>query len=146
MANFQYKSTAGGSWTDVPSYAVHGTYEGNIELVYPPAEQFDGLGRPCGAVGQPSVRISSGLMTASGMVFWQSFFSAASNLSASIWLKVFDPRSTKLGASAWTTCSGYLLRPAWKRIKVGGDSPTQANTWYYGVEIVVNNCDTVNVT
>jgi hypothetical protein len=139
MANFQVRIN--GTWTDIPSYAFHGTYEGTVELRYPQFTDYDGLGRPCGAVGKPVGIIQSPFMTGCGMGWWNARFDAATCTTSSIVIKLFNPRTTQAGANAWTSCSGWLQRPTYSRVRPGGDNTASANTYYYDVEIRINNCE-----
>ncbi len=141
MTLFQYK-VGSGIWTDVPSYAFAGTYENGAVIVYPEATQYDGTGKQCAAIGKPSIVIKSSLMTASGLSFWQSFFSSSLATTASISLWAFNPRSLGAGASAWTSCSGWMARPKFERVKLDNVMARSgsANTWYYSVEIRIENC------
>lgn len=138
--NLQYRMTSADMWADVPSYALMGTYNGTIELQYPETSDFDGLGRACGAVGQPKAVIKANAMTSCGMMFWQSRFSTSVETSSSIYLMMFDSRSGSSGSGAWTSVSGHLMRPKYSRVKVGGDDATRYGTIFYDVEIAVNNC------
>jgi hypothetical protein len=141
MANLQYRKKITDSWADVPSAALQGTYEGMLAIQYPEANEMDGLGRPCGAIGFPTVQINATVMNACGMVFWQGLFDTAAAVSASMYLKAFNPRVVVGGATAWTTGSGYLCRPKYSRVKPGGDSADLNRTLYFDVEITINNFD-----
>jgi hypothetical protein len=145
MASFRYKN-AGGSWTDVPSYAFAGTYENGVVLTYPEATQYDGVGKQCAAIGKPSIVIKSSLMTASGLSFWESFFSSSIATTASISLTAFNPRLLTAGSLAWTSCSGWMSRPKFSRVKLDDVQLRSGctNTWYYTVEIHVDNCVVVS--
>ena len=139
MANFQVRLN--GTWTDIPSHAFHGTYEGTVELRYPTAGEFDGLGRPCGAFGRPVGIISTPMMTGSGMGWWSGRFDAATCTTSSIVIRLFNPRTTAQGESAWVACSGWLMRPTYSRVRPGGDSAASGTTYYYDVEIRINQCE-----
>lgn len=139
MANFQYK-VGGGSWTDVPSYAIHGTYAGTVELLFPEAAERDGLGRACAAIGKPWLHYKSGLLTASGMSFWNSFFSSSTATSASLAIKAYNSRSASSGSGAWWSCSGYMARPKWGRSQPI-DTAACSRTWFYDVEFVIENLE-----
>jgi len=128
MANFQYKTTSGGTYVDVPAKAYYGTYGGTLEVKYPEAADRDGLGRPCAAIGQPSIIMRSNLMTHDGIAFWEeTLFTGTTATYAELWLKVYDARN-----SAWTAYHGYLARPKWNRMIVGSGNSTP---YYYDVEI-----------
>ncbi len=136
MANFQRK-LPGGNWTDVPAYAVHGTYEGTVELSYPEATDRDGLGRACAAIGKPTLHVKSSLMTASGMSWWHEPFSSSAATSACVYFKIYNPRLSATGSLAWWSCSGWQARPTFQRLRIGGDTAACSMTWYYDVEISV---------
>lgn len=130
MGNFQYKTSSGGSWTDVPLSAYHGSYEGTYELIYPQPQAVTGMGRPCAAIGLPKIKLSSTLMTASGMSFWQGKFASDSSLDAEFWLTVRNARN-----DTWEKYTGWLLRPSYNRIQIGTGS---LNTMYSDVEITID--------
>jgi len=130
MGNFQYKTSSAGSWTDMPLTAYHGTFEGSYELIYPESQFKTGLGRPCAAIGMPKIKLSSNIMTASGMNFWQSKFSSTSTLDVEFWISVRNSRN-----DLWEKYTGWLLRPTYNRVAIGTGS---LNTMYYDVEITVD--------
>jgi len=129
MANFQYKTSSGAAYADVPTAAFQGTYDGTLEVRYPDAGEMDGLGRACGAIGQPQISLHSGLMTATGMDFWQNLFATTTATYVELWLKVLDVRT-----NSWDEFHGYLQRPKFSRMIPGSSSTT---IWYYDVEITM---------
>lgn len=145
MANFQYKNLAG-TWTNIPSCAYAGTYEGGPVVYYPEAGAYDGSGKPCAAIGNPYITIKSTLMTACGMNFWQGFFDTTESTSASIAIKAHNPRSlwsASAGATAgWSAWSGRMRRPKWDGVRVGRDTMNESTTWFVNVEITIENCET----
>lgn len=142
MANCQYKLNSADSWTDIPAYALHGMLEGGPALNYPEADEYDGLGRRCAAVGKPTIIAQSELMTGCGFTFWNSFFGSNANAtSASCWVKAFDPRESGSGALTWKSCSGYITRPTFRNLRIGGDTTASGTTYYRDVEIRVESCD-----
>ncbi len=140
MGNFQRK-LPGGNWSDVPAYAVHGTYEGTVQLSYPEAEERDGLGRACTAIGKPLLQIKSSLLTACGMSYWNEPFSSSTATSACVYFKIYNPRVATTGSAAWWSCSGYQTRAKYERMRIGGDTAACSLTWYYDVEITVENLE-----
>ena len=135
MANFQYKSSSGGSFADVPLTAYGGTYEGSFEVLYPPTAARDGTGKPCASIGKPKVEMKSVLMSACGLDWWQDFFADDVATSTEFWIKGKNPRT-----NLWVSYTGWLLRPAWSRVQVGSAS---VNTLYFDATITVDLCDTV---
>ena len=129
MANFQYKSASGGSWTDVPVSAYHGTLAGTFDVSYPQTQDYTIAGRACAAIGQPFITLQSRLMTASGLNFWMSKFAASNYGDIEFWLTAYD---TYRGA--WTYYTGWLKRPTYQRVQLGSGSH---NTLYEGVEIIL---------
>ncbi len=130
MANFQYKTASGGSWTDVQTSAYHGTMAGTAEVIYPESQARDGTGRPCAAIGVNQLSIKSQRMSACGMDWWQGKFSSSAAVDVEFWLTGKDPRTNN-----WRKWTGWLLRPVWSRIQVGSGS---INTLYEGVELVLD--------
>ena len=130
MGNFQYKSTSTGSWTDVPTTAYHGTFMGSFDVVYPEAQDRDGNGLPCGAVGPRHIKLRSEIMTASGLHFWQNFFSNEYATSREFWLTAKNPRT-----NLWSRYTGWLLRPTYERVQIGSGS---MSTLYSGVDITID--------
>jgi len=139
MANFQISISK--SWSDIPSHAFHGTYEGTVEVRYPQSTEYDGTGKPCAAFGKPTGIITTPFLTGSGMGWWSARFDAAACTTSSIVIKLFNPRTQGTGADAWLTCSGWLQRPTYSRVRPGGDTAASGTTYYYDVEIRINNLD-----
>jgi hypothetical protein len=127
MANFQYKTT--GAWGDVPKEAYQGTYEGSFSVLYAQPESYDGNGRRCGTVGNPTLRLQANIMTACGLLFWQNLIGATAQ-DAAISITAINPHT-----AAWSGWTGYLEHPTWARVSHGSSS---ANTFYYDVNVVVN--------
>jgi len=119
-----------------------GTYEGHVALEYPMALDRTLAGQPCATTGLPTFVMRSAIMTACGVGWWQSRFSASTDVSASIILKVFDPRSGAESGNAWVSGSGYLLRPKFASVRPGGNSLVKTRTIYTDVEITVMEFDT----
>lgn len=129
---FQYKTSSGGTWTDVPVGAWPED-DGALFLEYPKASELDGLGRPCGAYGRPRIVIKSARMTETGMSFWRGLFASAASEYVTIWLKVYSPRS-----AAWEAWTGVMHRPSFADLAPGSGA---ANTLYQNVEIIVTECE-----
>ena len=127
MANFQYKTSSDGAYADVSATAYYGTYSGTLEVKYPEANERDGLGRPCAAIGQPVIIMQSSLMTHDGVSFWEGLFATTTATYVELWLKVYNARD-----GLWTAYHGYLSRPKWNRMIIGNGNST---TYYYDVEI-----------
>ena len=122
MSSFQYKN-GGGNWVDVPVAAHPDAEGGSISVVYPEPKARDGLGAPCGAVGQPEIVVRFSRMTGTGWNFWQGFFASAALLDVTLTgLTAFDPRS-----GTWKKYTGTLLRPTAETIQAGASA---ARTWY----------------
>ena len=140
--NLQYKMTLSGSWSDVPSYALMGVRDGALDLLYPEATERDGLGRPCGAIGKPTMTIRSPIMTSVGMAFWQGRFSNSAEVSASMWIAGYDIRTgSYTGTAAWSSVCGYLARPKYARVTVGGDDAAINQTIWRDIEITLYECE-----
>jgi len=134
MGNFQYKT--GGTWVDVPDTAHPDDDQGSIVVEYPAATARDGTGLPCAAIGSPRIVIRFGRMIGTGMAFWLAFFSAVTDLSATMTgLTAYDPRT-----ATWVKYTGTLLRPTFSQVQ---PTATAARTWYMDGEIVI---DQVTVT
>ncbi len=129
---FQYKTSAGAAWADVPVGAWPET-DGALFVDHPKAEALDGLGRPCGAYGRPRIVIRSPHMTQTGITFWQGLFASPSDEHVTIWLKAYDPRS-----GSWSPWSGVLHRPTFDDLAPGAGA---SNTLYNDVEIIVTECE-----
>lgn len=130
MGNFQYKS--GSTWYDVPDYAHPDNEGGSIALVRPEPTAKDGLGAPCGAVGQANVVIRASRLRGDGWAWWQTFFANANELSTTLaGITAYDERS-----GTWKQCTdGRLLRPK------GTCRPgaSLVRTLYSDIEIVIEN-------
>lgn len=134
MASFQYYVTSS-PWVDVPKEAYQGTYEGDFTLQYPLPEAFDGTGRRCAAVGRPTLRLKSTIMTACGMKFWQNTVQTAASVQDTlIGITAVNPYT-----GAWAGYTGYAERPTWGRVSHGSAS---GNTFYYDVTVVINELTT----
>ena len=127
MGNFQYKN--GATWTDIPD-AAKPDDAGSIMVVYPEPTARDGNGQPCGAVGQPRIVIKFSKMLDTGMAFWRGLFANATDLSASVSVTAFDPRS-----GTWKKYLGTLLRPTAGTVQAGASG---GRTWYREGEIMVD--------
>jgi hypothetical protein len=118
----KYKTSSGGTLTDIPSYALAGTYAGGYDLVYPPAPDLDGLGIPCGIVGLPDIVIQAPRLSGTGFEWWRALFGTTATVEhKTIWLQVRNARSGEV--ETWT---GNLLRPTYAKQHIGS---TDANTW-----------------
>lgn len=97
-------------------------------LVVPEPTGFDGLGRPCGAVGLPRYVARRKYITAAGHTWWMAWFVAnPAALSVAVTnIAVYNPYY-----EAWQMfATGTMLRPKWESENSG--------IWYadYMVEIV----------
>ena len=129
MANFKYKTASGGTWTDVPTAAYHGTLAGTFDVVHPQPQDFTIAGRVCAAVGKPYLIMQSQLMTGCGLNFWMSKFSASNYGDIQFWLTAYNTYTT-----SWQYYTGWLTRPTYQRVQLGSGSN---NTLYQGVEVTM---------
>jgi len=131
------------AWTDVPGNATEGTFEGTVEVRFPRSVDKTLSGRPCAAIGLPKIIIESPMMTGNAMSFWQGFFSASSDTTASIILHIFNPRSAYTGSAAWVAACGLMSRPTFSSIRPGssGSGIYHNRTYYESVSIVVSECE-----
>jgi len=130
--NFQYKTSSGGTATDVP-FAAWPVEGGALWVDYPQATDLDGVGAPCGAFGRPRIIIRSPWMRGDGVTFWNGLFASVTAESATIWLKVWSPRS-----GAWSWWTGILHRPTFGNVTSGAAT---TNTIYNDIEIIVTECE-----
>lgn len=131
MSNIQYKTTSGGTWTDVPAAAIEGTYFGMLAVERPAMTNQDGVGAPCAAIGNPRIVIRAGEMTGTGMAHWMGRFTTIETLSVTTWQTAYDPHS-----ATWKGYTGTLFRPTWSAVNIGS---TAAKTYYRDVEIIIDN-------
>jgi hypothetical protein len=137
MGNCQWKSSVGGTWADVLTAALAGTYAGGGPVVVrPEATDRDGLGLPCGAVGTlAKIVIKASQITGTGMAHWMGRFGSTSANYVATWQTAYDPR-----AGTWGGWTGYLIRPVlgagYQSVSIGSDA---AHTMYRGVEITIEN-------
>lgn len=125
MADFQFKS---GTWQDIPD-AAHPDETGSIRVMYPPAQDRDGNGVPCGAFGLPRIEIQSGWMTGTGWDWWQDRFSTETAEYVAVYITAYNERR-----GAWAKYTGNLARPTSEKLTPG---PSVARTIYTGVSIIV---------
>lgn len=79
------------------------------EFKHPEAQGSSGLGKPCGAIGYPSLTIRFSTLSVTGWEWYSSF--VGTDLSALLTsLQVWDQH--KAGGPGWTTySSAYMHRP-----------------------------------
>lgn len=108
-----------------PSYA-RPVVPGSM-LFWPQPTGFDGMGRPCGAVGKPYFIGKRRYITQAGHEWWADLFSSALDYySVAIEdISIYDQRTSQMVEFA----TGLLLFPKWD-----GENPGQ---WYenYTIEI-----------
>jgi len=133
--DFQYKTAASLSWANVPK-SSYGTRDGTLEVRYPKTTDFDGLGRPCGAIGPVDVIINATTMTWDGFDWWSNLFSASTSEYGELWIKAINPRT-----ASWNGWAGYLIRPEFGSTVLGTST---SNSYLKDVQIVVANCEVYN--
>lgn len=133
MRPFQWNVS--GSWVDAPEDIQIGA-RSKIRMVWPKAKDRDGLNRPCGAVGKPSIQIEYATLSAAGLALWMGRFTSGAATYATIQVTAPNDRDeTAAGAitTTWPSWSGLLERP-----EHGG---LIGNTGLYEkVKIVISEC------
>jgi hypothetical protein len=130
---FQYWT--GAAWANIPDAALGSTHEGGtFVLEYPRANERDGDGDPCGAVGNPRIVMRTPRMTGTGMAHWTGQFGAITDEYATYDQEIYNERD-----ASTDKMTGNLLWPRFSRVFVGS---TAAKTMFYDVEIVIENCTT----
>ncbi len=128
----QYKTTAGGAWAAIPAYAITGTLQGGPVVAWPQPTALTGDGRPCAAIGRPTIRIHSTLMTGQGVKWWHDLVGASAQ-SVEFWISAFDER-----ANAYSQFKGWLSHPLAAGPVLAGSDP-----YYTDVTITITEATAV---